>query len=33
MSNVDGLGVLVVLVMALVALFSRKKKNVDEGDD
>ncbi len=32
MPNVDGLGVLVALVMALVAYFSRKKKNVDEGD-
>jgi hypothetical protein len=29
MPNIDGLGVLIVLVMALVALFSRKKKNVD----
>lgn len=29
MSNVDGLGVLVALVMALVAYFSRKNKNVD----
>jgi len=26
MTNIDGLGVLIVLVMALVALFSRKKK-------
>ncbi len=32
MPNVDGLGVLVALVMVLVAYFSRKKKNVDEGD-
>jgi len=32
MPNIDGLGVLIALVMALVALFSRKKKNVDQGD-
>jgi len=32
MTNIDGLGVLIVLVMALVALFSRKKKNIDQGD-
>ena len=32
MPNVDGLGVLVALVMALVAYFSRKKKkHEDEG--
>jgi hypothetical protein len=32
MPNVDGIGVLVVLVMALVAYFSKKKKSADEGD-
>ena len=33
MPNVDGLGVLVALVMALVAYFSRKKKkNEGEGN-